>query len=146
MLVNVVIYLHVMSLALWFGGLFAYVAMVWPALTGESVSGFPRAMLVAIGVRTAPWIYLAMSSALVTFGAHCWLGGLDDYPLWLGGFYGLVLVALIGNNVYGSLVGWPRVMFAPEPVARRCWAAMVRRAVVAVVLGLGLLSVSVVTS
>ena len=52
----VLIYVHLLSLTLWFGGLFGYVAIVWPAILSEADGAFPRDLLVRITVRTAPWI------------------------------------------------------------------------------------------
>ena len=145
MVETVVVWLHVMSLALWFGGLFAYVVIVWPVLRREGPSGFPRETLVSIGVRTAPWIYAAMGGALITFGAY-WLGGFGDWPGWSAWIYALVLLVLVGNNVYGSLAAWPRIMFATDEAARSCWNAFYLRAAMAMLLGLAMLSVSVVAS
>ena len=145
MVETVVVWLHVMSLALWFGGLFAYVVIVWPVLLREKPSGFPRETLVSIGVHTAPLIYAAMSSALITFGIY-WLGGFGDWPGWSARIYALLLLVLVGNNVYGSLAAWPRIMFATDEAARSCWNAFYSRAAMAMLLGLAMLSVSVVAS
>ena len=146
MVETVVVWLHVMSLALWFGGLFAYVVIVWPVLLRDNSTGFPRETLVSIGVRTAPWIYAAMSGALTTFGIHWWLGGYRDWPGWSPWTYALLLLLLVGNNVYGSLAAWPRIMFATDDAARSCWDAFYSRAAMALLLGLAMLSVSVVAS
>src|ERR1700750_605118 len=68
----VLIYAHVISLSLWFGGLFGYVVIVWPAMTSDVDGAFPRALLARIAMRTAPWIYLAMATALLTL-AGIWI-------------------------------------------------------------------------
>src|SRR5687768_14853935 len=97
----VLIYAHVVSLTLWFGGLFGYVVIVWPALTSHADGVFPRAILARIAMRTAPWIYLGMATAVVSL-AGLWLtGGVGARTPWMAA-YGLVLAALVANNVYGT--------------------------------------------
>ena len=59
MFLKAAIYVHLVSLALWLGGLFGYVAIVWPAIMSEADGAFPRAILARIAMRTGPWIYLA---------------------------------------------------------------------------------------
>ena len=132
---------------MWFAGLFRATSLRLARclLRGIRSQGLPRETLVSIAVRTAPWIYVAMSSTLITFGIY-WLGGFGDAPAWFGWLYGLVLLLLVGNNVYGSLAAWPRIMFAPDEAARSCWSRFYRRAAVALALGLTILSASVVAS
>jgi hypothetical protein len=136
------IYLHLFSLTLWFGGLFGYVAIVWPAIMGEAGGAFPRTILVMIAVRTAPWIYLGMSTALVSLLGIWLMDGVAPTP-WLAA-YGLLLAVLVANNVYGTLVAWPRIMFAPETVARREWFWFRVRMTTSLVVGLTLYSAAVI--
>lgn len=143
MLNQTLVYLHVMSLAMWFGGLFGYVLIVWPTLLHTAAPGFPRQVLVTIGMRTAPWIYLAMGTALVTFFAY-WFAGLGDVPAWCYWLYLVVLGLLAANNVYGSTVAWPRIMLFPEAAARRSWRAFYWRMAISLGVGLAALSVCVV--
>jgi uncharacterized membrane protein len=129
-------YLHVLSLSLWFGGLFGYVVIVWPAIMSEAGDEFPRDLLVRIAVRTAPWIYMAMVTALLTFVA-IWVmdGGAPD--AWMA-VYGVLLIALVANNVYGTRVAWPRIMFRPESAVRREWYWFRVRMTVSLAIGLTL--------
>jgi uncharacterized membrane protein len=138
------IYFHLLSLTLWFGGLFGYVAIVWPAILTEAGGAFPRDLLVGIAVRTAPWIYLGMSSALLSF-LGIWMMGGPAPAVWMAG-YGMLLTALVANNVYGTLVAWPRIMFAPERIARREWFWFRVRMTVSLVVGLGLYSLAVIAT
>jgi hypothetical protein len=131
------IYLHLFSLTLWFGGLFGYVAIVWPAILSEADGAFPRDLLVRIAVRTAPWIYLGMSCAVSSFLGIWVMGAVAAPAVWMAA-YGLLLAALVANNVYGTLVAWPRIMFAPEKVARREWFWFRLRMTVSLVVGLAL--------
>jgi uncharacterized membrane protein len=136
-------YVHVISLSLWFGGLFGYVVIVWPAIISEANGDFPRALLARIAMRTAPWIYLAMASAVASLVA-IWL--LDPVPIrapWMLA-YALLLTALVANNVYGTLVAWPRIMLLPGRSAATEWSRFRWRMSVALVLGLTLYSVAVV--
>ena len=48
----VLIYVHLLSLTLWFGGLFGYVAIVWPAFLREADGAFPRDLLNASVAQT----------------------------------------------------------------------------------------------
>src|SRR5258706_10609509 len=93
------IYAHVISLTLWFGGLFGYVVIVWPAVTSDADGAFPRALLARIAMRTAPWIYLGMSTALLSLAGVWAMDGAGAPTLWTVG-YSLVLTALVANNVY----------------------------------------------
>lgn len=129
-------YLHVLSLSLWFGGLFGYLVIVWPAIMSEAGDEFPRDLLVRIAVRTAPWIYMAMVTALLTFVA-IWVmdGGAPD--AWMA-VYGVLLIALVANNVYGTRVAWPRIMFRPESAVRREWYWFRVRMTVSLAIGLTL--------
>lgn len=138
-------YVHVLSLSLWFGGLFAYVAIVWPAVMSEADGTFPRAMLARIGMRTGPWIYLGMSAAVLSL-AGIWL--MDDVAAetpWLV-VYALLLAALVANNVYGSVVAWPRLMLLPQRLVRREWFWFRVRMAVSLVVGLALFSVAVIAT
>jgi uncharacterized membrane protein len=141
----VLIYLHLLSLTLWFGGLFGYVAIVWPAILSEADGAFPRDLLVRIAVRTAPWIYMGMSSAFLSFAGIWLMGGVSAPALWMA-TYGVLLAALVANNVYGTLVAWPRIMFSPENVARREWFWFRARMTVALVVGLGLHGIAVIAT
>jgi len=138
-------YVHLLSLTLWFGGLFGYVAIVWPSILSEADGAFPRDLLVRIAVRTAPWIYLGMSSAFLSF-LGIWVMGGVPAPSVLFAVYGVLLAALVANNVYGTLVAWPRIMFAPEHVARREWFWFRLRMTVSLVVGLGLHGIAVIAT
>jgi len=138
------VYLHLLSLTLWFGGLFGYVAIVWPAIMREADGAFPRTILVMIAVRTAPWIYLGMSTALVTLLGIGLMNSVAAVQ-WLVG-YGLLLIVLVANNVYGTMVAWPRIMFAPEKAARREWFWFRVRMTASLVVGLGLYSAAVIVT
>jgi len=138
-------YVHLLSLTLWFGGLFGYVAIVWPAILSEADGAFPRDLLVRIAVRTAPWIYLGMSSALLSF-LGIWVMGGVSAPAVLIAAYGVMLTVLVANNVYGTLVAWPRIMFAPERVARREWFWFRLRMTVSLVVGLALHGIAVIAT
>jgi hypothetical protein len=142
---ELVIYVHVVALSLWFGGLFGYVLIVWPVIMQEAEGAFPRALLARIAMRTAPWIYVAMFSALLSLAA-IWIGG--SVPAdngWLA-VYSVALAALVANNVYGSVVAWPRMMLLPEPTARREWFWFRLRMGIALVLGLTLYSLAVIAT
>jgi len=134
--VAVLTYLHLAALSLWFGGLFGYVLIVWPAILSQAGERFPRDLLVGIAVRTAPWIYLGMATALLTLAA-VWLMGGGVGALWMAG-YSALLIALVANNVYGTIVAWPRMMFAPERAARREWHWFRLRMTISLVIGLAL--------
>ena len=133
------IYLHVLSLTLWFGGLFGYVVIVWPAIMREADGAFPRDLLVGIAVRTAPWIYLGMSTALLTLAGVWLMEGSPARGLWMAG-YTVLLLTLVANNVYGTKVAWPRIMFLPESLVRREWFWFRVRMSVSLVVGLALFS------
>jgi len=142
---SALVYLHILAMSLWFGGLFGYVVIVWPAIMSEADGAFPRAMLARIGMRTAPWIYLGMSAAVLSL-AGLWI--LDDVAVrtpWLGG-YTLLLTALVANNVYGSVVAWPRIMLLPQRIVRREWFWFRLRMSVSLVVGLVLYSVAIIAT
>ena len=139
------IYLHVISLSLWFGGLFAYLVIVWPAVMIEADGDFPRAILARIAMRTAPWIYLGMSTALLSLAAIWIIDGAAARTAWLVG-YSFLLVALIANNLYGSAVAWPRIMLLPRTIARREWFWFRVRMSVSLVVGLALYSAALIAT
>ena len=143
--VAVLIYLHVISLSLWFGGLFGYVVIVWPALMSEADGEFPRTILARIGMRTAPWIYLGMLTALATLAAIWILDGVAARTSWMVG-YSVLLVALVANNAYGSTVAWPRMMLLPRNLARQEWFWFRVRMSVSLVVGLALYSVAIIAT
>lgn len=132
----VLTYLHVLSLSLWFGGLFGYVVIVWPAIMSEAEDAFPRALLARIAMRTAPWIYMAMATALFTL-AGIWMMGGGTRVSWMAG-YGVLLIALVANNVYGTMVAWPRLMLLPQSLARKEWYWFRLRMTISLVVGLAL--------
>ena len=132
----VLTYLHVLALSLWFGGLFGYVVIVWPAVMSEAGDAFPRAMLVRIAVGTAPWIYMGMATAVLSLAAIWAMGG-GTRATWMAG-YSVLLIALVANNVYGTKVAWPRIMFSPERVARTEWHWFRVRMTISLVVGLAL--------
>jgi hypothetical protein len=137
--------LHVTALALWCGWLFGYVAVVWPAVMSEADNRFPRALLAGIGVRTTGWISVAMGSAFVSLVA---LWAMDAPVTHQPGTlaYGVVLTALVANNVYGAIVAWPRLMLLPQRQATREWFWFRARMTVSLVLGLGLYGAALITS
>ena len=139
----VLTYLHVVALSLWFGGLFGYLVIVWPVITRDAGDELPRGLLAGIAVRTAPWIYLAMATALVSLAAAWAMGGGVRAP-WMAG-YTLLLLALVANNVYGTVVAWPRLMFAPEPAAKREWHWFRVRMAVSLAIGLTLHASAILT-
>jgi uncharacterized membrane protein len=143
--VATLIYLHLTALALWFGGLFGYVVIVWPALMSDADGEFPRAILARIGIRTAPWIYMGMSTALLSL-AGVWIveGAAARTPSMVG--YSLLLIALVANNVYGSAVAWPRIMLLPRSSARKEWFWFRVRMSVSLVVGLALYSAAVIAT
>jgi uncharacterized membrane protein len=143
--IAVLVYLHVISLSLWFGGLFAYLVIVWPALMIDTDGEFPRAILARIAVRTASWIYLGMSTALVSLAAIWIIDGAAARTPWMVG-YSLLLMALVANNVYGSVVAWPRIMLQPQRVAAREWFWLRVRMRVALVVGLTLYSAAIIAT
>ena len=132
----VVVYLHVLALSLWFGGLFGYVFIVWPAIMSDAGDAFPRALLASIAMRTAPWIYLAMATALLTF-AGIWVMDDERSISWMAG-YSVLLIALVANNVYGTKVAWPRIMLLPQSAARTEWYWFRVRMTISLVVGLAL--------
>jgi uncharacterized membrane protein len=146
LVIAALLYVHILSLSLWFGGLFGYVAVVWPAIMTEADGTFPRAVLARIGMRTAPWIYLGMSAAALSL-AGVWV--MDDVAAgrtpWLAA-YTVLLALLVANNVYGSVVAWPRIMLLPHRVVRREWFWFRVRMTVSLVVGLALYSVAIVTT
>jgi uncharacterized membrane protein len=139
------VYVHLVSMALWFGGLFGYLVVVWPAIMSEANGEFPRALLAKIGMRTAIWIYLAMALALLSVAALSMIDAVYFRgPLMLG--YALLLGGLVLNNVYGSAVAWPRIMLLPETSARQEWFWFRARMSVALVVGLTLYSVVIIAT
>lgn len=144
-LTHALVYAHVASFALWFGGLFGYVMIVWPAIMSEAEGKFPRTLLAMIGMRTAPWIYMAMGCALVTFVALWITSAVGVQFAWMA-VYGILLAGLIGNNVYGSIVAWPRIMLLPQPDAVREWFWFRLRMSLSLAVGLTLFSIAVLTT
>jgi uncharacterized membrane protein len=139
----VLTYLHVLALSLWFGSLFGYLLMVWPAITSEADGAFPRDILVGIAMRSAPWIYLGMSTALLSLAGLWFVEGWPVRGSWMVG-YTVLLIALVANNVYGSMVAWPRIMFLPENMVRREWFWFRVRMSVSLVVGLALFSSAII--
>jgi uncharacterized membrane protein len=139
----VVVYLHVLALSLWFGGLFGYVFIVWPAIMSDAGDGFPRALLARIAMRTAPWIYLAMATALLTLAA-IWMMDGETPVAWVAG-YGVLLIALMANNVYGTRVAWPRIMLLPRSVAGHEWYWFRVRMSISLVVGLALHGAAIIS-
>jgi len=139
------IYVHILSLTLWFGGLFGYVAVVWPAIMSEADGAFPRALLARIAMRTAPWIYLGMAAAVMSLAGIWVMDAAAARTPWLIA-YTLLLTALVANNVYGSVVAWPRIMLLPQRLVRREWFWFRVRMSVSLVVGLLLYSVAIITT
>jgi hypothetical protein len=139
------IYVHVLSLSLWFGGLFGYVAVVWPAIMSEADGAFPRSLLARIAMRTAPWIYLGMAAAVLSL-AGIWVTDVVATPTSGLVAYTLLLAALVANNVYGSVVAWPRIMLLPQRLVRREWFWFRVRMAVSLAVGLVLYSVAILTT
>jgi hypothetical protein len=142
---SAVIYLHIISLALWFGGLFGYLMMVWPAIMSQANGPFPRELLVTIAMRTAPWIYVCMVSAVASFLLIWLMGGVAVRTPWMV-VYGLLLTGLVANNIYGTYVAWPRIMFLPESSVGREWLWFRVRMSVSLAVGLALYSAAVITT
>lgn len=136
-------YVHLLSLSLWFGGLFGYVACVWPAVVSGAEGSFPRAALARIAMRTGPWIYLGMASAVASFAGLWVMGGIAVRAPWVAG-YAALLMALVANNLYGSAVTWPRLMLLPQRLVRREWFWFRLRMGISLVVGLVLYSVAIV--
>ena len=143
--VAALIYLHVISLSLWFGGLFGYVVIVWPALMSDADGAFPRAILARIAMRTAPWIYLAMSTALLSLAGIWVMDGVATRAPWMAG-YSVLLSALVANNVYGTVVAWPRIMLLPRSIATQEWFWFRVRMSVSLLVGLGLYSAAIIAT
>ena len=143
MLTETLEYLHIISLALWFGGLFGYVLIVWPSIFATENPTFPRQLLTSISVRTAPWIYMAMVSALLSLLLYLALGQSKITMPWKFGYF-CALLLLIANNVYGSIVAWPRIMLSPDNSAIRSWRFFYLRMILSLILGLSLLSLAVI--
>lgn len=135
-------FLHTFSLALWFGGLFGYVLIVWPSIIETEQPGFPRAQLSSIALRTAPWIYLAMITALVTAVVY-FFGSLHRISFEAKLLYMMILVLLIANNVYGSVISWPRMMLSPNDVAKTSWKWFYLRMAISLLGGLLLLCIAI---
>ena len=133
-------YTHAMSLALWFGGLFGYAVIVWPAIMKVNAPNLPRGVLVQIGVTTAPWIYLAMVAALGSYLGYWFL--VDTIPTSAGVAYLILIVLLIANNCWGSLKSWPAIMMAPDDQAMRAWKNFYFRMFTSLVFGLAALSLT----
>jgi len=145
MFLKAAIYVHLISLALWFGGLFGYVAIVWPAIMSEADGAFPRAILARIAMRTGPWIYLGMSAAVSSLAGLWLMGDLAVRTPWLA-TYTVLLAVLVANNVYGSVVAWPRIMLLPRRLVDREWFWFRVRMIVSLVVGLILYSVAIITT
>ena len=145
MFLKAAIYVHLFSLALWFGGLFGYVAIVWPAIMSEADGAFPRAILARIAMRTGPWIYLGMSAAVSSLAGLWLMGDLAVRTPWLA-TYTVLLAVLVANNVYGSVVAWPRIMLLPRRLVDREWFWFRVRMIVSLVVGLILYSVAIITT
>jgi hypothetical protein len=145
LVIAALIYVHILSLSLWFGGLFGYVAVVWPAIMSEADGTFPRAILARIGMRTAPWIYLGMSAAVLSLAGIWVMDGVAARTPWLVA-YTVLLTALVANNVYGSVVSWPRIMLLPQRIVRREWFWFRVRMSVSLVVGLALYSMAIITT
>jgi hypothetical protein len=137
-------YVHITSLSLWFGGLFSYVAVVWPAIMSDA-DAFPRAILARIGMRTAPWIYLGMSAAVLSLAGIWVIDGVAARTPWLLA-YTVLLAALVANNIHGSVVAWPRIMLLPQRLVRREWFWFQVRMSVSLVVGLVLYSAAIITT
>ena len=139
------IYVHVISLSLWFGGLFGYVLIVWPAIMSDADGEFPRAILARIAMRTAPWIYLGMSTALLSLAGVWLMDGVAARRPWMVG-YSLLLTTLVANNVYGTVVAWPRIMLLPRRSAGQEWFWFRVRMSVSLVVGLALYSAAIIAT
>ena len=94
-------------------------------------------------MRTAPWIYLAMASALLSVVAIWVLDAVKAEGPWMLG-YSLLLSGLVANNVYGTVVAWPRIMLLPRRSAEKEWLWFRVRMSVSLVVGLALYSVAVI--
>ena len=94
-------------------------------------------------MRTAPWIYLAMGSALASF-LVLWAMGALTVPVGCLVVYGAVLTLLVANNVYGTVTAWPRIMLLPRTQAIAEWSWFRVRMGAALVLGLASFSAAVV--
>ena len=86
-------------------------------------------------MRTAPWIYLGMSAAVLSLAGIWVMDDVTGRTPWL-----------VANNVYGSVVAWPRMMLLPQRLVRREWFWFRVRMSVSLVVGLLLYSVAVITT
>ncbi len=96
-------------------------------------------------MRTAPWIYLGMSAALLSVAGIWAVDGVAAQGTWVPG-YTLLLAILVANNVYGTTVAWPRIMMLPGRAAGREWFWFRVRMSVSLVVGLALFSAAVITT
>lgn len=117
---EILIHLHIVALSLWFGGLFCYLLIVWPAIMSLETELFPRTLIAEIGIRTCPWIYFAMIVALLSFLTVWGMGALpfDHFTM---GIYAVFLVGLFFNNSYGTIVAWPKLMLESETAVCTEW-------------------------
>ena len=138
------VYVHLLTMALWFGGLFLYVFVVWPAVASQSRGVFPRGLLCTMAMRTAGWIYLGMTAALASVVAVWIIDPPLRNSLMVG--YTLLVTGAAANNVYGSVVAWPRMMLCSAPVAAKEWFWFRVRMGISLVVGLVLYSGAVITA
>lgn len=144
---NMVLCLHLITSTLWIGGLFMDIFIVWPCakvVSGEKT--VPLDFLCIQGKMTAPWLYLGIAGLCGSGALLLWLTppAAGGYVWTLVGIKAAALAVMTGNVVYGTVVAWPALMFAPMEEAPQLWRRHVLRACVTFGCGLIALVVSIV--
>jgi len=116
---KVLIAIHTVSAAMWVGAVFMGAFIDPPALRQSANSSeFLVNFIIAQAIHIFRWVYLSMSTILVTGVLLIWLHPPQTaFQVTLLTLKGVALAVMAGNTIYGSVVTWPQIQFAePEEV------------------------------
>ena len=121
--------------------------IVWPcAKVVAGKQNFPLDFFCIQGKMTAPWLYLGIAGLGISGVLLLWLipPGVGGYTWTVIGIKAVAFVVMAGTVIYGTVVAWPALMFAPMTVAPQLWRLHILRASVTFGCGLIVLVVSVI--
>lgn len=120
---NILISIHTVSAAMWVGSVFMGAFIDPPALRQSATSPeFLVNFIVAQAIQIFRWVYLSMSTILVTGLLLIWLHPPQTtFQITLLTLKGVALAVMAGNTIYGSIVTWPQIQFADPDEVPALW-------------------------
>ncbi len=120
---NILIAIHTVSAAMWVGAVFMGAFIDPPALRQSATSPeFLVNFIIAQAIQIFRWVYLSMSTILVTGLLLIWLHPPQSaFQVTLLALKGATLAVMVGNTIYGSIVTWPKIQFADPDEVPALW-------------------------